>query len=168
MAARAGVLALVLAALAAAAGAGSEPATAEREFAGSWTASGHRETVATGPTCQASSFSLSGAVLLTRGEGLSQGFQGTAIGFDDGEGLSAGRAVWTDEHGDQIWSRISTETLGTGKHVTGIITGGSGRYAGVQGDYSFTWQYVVSPIPGEVQGRSSGLTGHVRGPQVAH
>jgi len=45
-------------------------------------------------------------VVLTSGEGLSGGFRGEVIGFDDGEGLSVGRSVWTDESGDQLFSRV--------------------------------------------------------------
>jgi hypothetical protein len=107
---------------------------------------------------------VSGAVVLTSGEGLSRGFRGQAIGFDDGQGQSAGRAVWTDESGDQIFSRLKGESLGTGKRFSGTITGGTGRYLGLLGEYAFTWEYVVAGEDGTglIQGRVADLSGRVR------
>ena len=100
--------------------------------------------------------------MLTSGGGLSRGFRGEAIGFDDGQGVSLGRAVWTDEHGDRLFSRLKGEPLETGRRVVGTITGGTGRYAGLEGEYSFTWQYVVSAEDGAIQGRAVRLEGRVR------
>jgi hypothetical protein len=105
---------------------------------------------------------ISGAVVLTIGEGLSRGFRGEAIGFDDGQGLSVGRSVWTDENGDRLFSRLRGEPLQTGNRLVGTITGGTGRYAGLEGEYSFAWQYVVPAEDGFIQGRSVGLKGRVR------
>ena len=99
----------------------------------------------------------------TNGEGLSRGFLSQAIGFDDGQGLSVGRSVWTDEHGDRLFSRLEGESLRTGKRFVGTITGGTGRYLGLEGDYSFTWQYVVAgeDAAGVIQGRAVDLSGRV-------
>jgi hypothetical protein len=46
----------------------------------------------------------------------------------------------------------------------GTITGGTGRYAGLDGEYAFTWQYVVAPADGAgvIQGRAADLSGRVR------
>jgi len=74
-----------------------------------------------------------------------------------------GRAVWTDEHGDRLFSRLQGEPLETGKRIVGTITGGTGRYAGLEGEYSFTWQYVVvGAEDGQIQGRGVRLEGRVR------
>jgi len=70
--------------------------------------------------------------------------------------------VWTDEHGDRLFSRLKGEPLQTGKGLVGTITGGTGRYAGLEGEYSLTWQYVVPAEDGLIQGRSVGLQGRVR------
>ncbi len=104
-------------------------------------------------------------MVLTRGDGLSRGFRGEAIGFDDGVGLSVGRAVWTDEHGDQVFSQMRSEQLETGRHVLGTIVGGTGRYAGLTGEYTFTWQQFTRAEDGVVQVRTVGLQGRVRGPE---
>jgi hypothetical protein len=79
--------------------------------------------------------------------------------------LSVGRSVWTDERGDRVFSRLRGEALGTGPRVERTITGGTGRYAGLVGEYSSTWQYVVSSADeaGAVQGRARSLEGRVRG-----
>ena len=73
-----------------------------------------------------------------------------------------GRAVWTDERGDRIYSRLKGEPLATGRRIVGTITGGTGRYAALEGEYSFTWQYVVAAEDGAIQGRAVRLEGRVR------
>jgi hypothetical protein len=105
---------------------------------------------------------VSGAVVLSSGEGLSRGFRGEAVGFDDGQGSSVGRCVWTDEAGDRLFSRLRGESLSAGRQFVGTITGGTGRYAGLQGEYAFTWQYLVNTDDGAIQGRAVGLTGRLR------
>jgi hypothetical protein len=133
-----------------------------REFAGSWSAAGGRQTVTVEGGVEAAVVDLSGAVVLTSGEGLSRGFSGRAIGYDDGEGRSTGRCVWTDENGDRVFSRIEGEPLDAAKRIAGTITGGTGRYEGLEGEFSFTWQYVVAAGDGHIQGRTVALSGRVR------
>jgi hypothetical protein len=138
------------------------PSADWRPFAGTWSASGLRHTVGTEGEALAAVVEISGAVAITDGEGLARGFHGRAIGFDDGQGVSTGRAVWTDEHGDRVFSRLRGEPLQTGRRLAGTITGGTGRYAGLEGEYSLTWQYVVVAEGDSIQGRAIGLTGRVR------
>jgi hypothetical protein len=136
--------------------------TAWRSFQGGWSAVGRRQTLPTDRGGTASVVQLSGAVVLTDGDGASFGFQGKAIGFDDGDGVSVGRAVWTDAHGDQLFSTLKGEPLQTGRRITGTIAGGTGTYTGVTGDYTLTWQYVVNGGDDIVQGRSADLNGRFR------
>ena len=158
----AGGLALALASLVpAAAGQGAAPA-GWKAFEGSWSVSGKRSTVPIEGGATAAVVEVSGAVVLTSGEGLSRGFRGEVIGFDDGQGVSLGRTVWTDEHGDRLFSRLKGEPIETGRRIVGTITGGTGRYAGLEGDYSFTWKYVLSAEDGAIQGRAARLEGRVR------
>lgn len=114
-----------------------------RAFAGSLSATGRRDTLPTEGRRAAAIVRLSGTVVLTSGEGLSRGFRCEAIGFDDGSDVRVGRAVWTDERGDRIFSAFQGEPLETGRRIVGTITGGTGRYEGLTGEYSLTWQYVV-------------------------
>lgn len=158
-----GCLALALAAWLSATDA--EPPAAPpgwRAIEGTWSASGQRQAVAIEGGSEAAIVEVSGPILLATGPGLSRGFQGQAVGFDDGQGLVAGRCVWTDENGDRVFSRVKGEPLGTGKRLAGTITGGTGRYAGLEGEYSLVWQYVVRGEDGRVQARAAKLTGQVR------
>jgi hypothetical protein len=133
-----------------------------RVFEGSWSASGRRQSLPTETPRSAFTVYLSGSVVIT-GEGVSKGFRGEAIAFDDGAKVSTGRCVWTDQHGDRIFSVLAGEAIGAGRRLTGTITGGTGRYAGVTGDYSFEWQYVVADAEsGGIQGRAVGLKGRYR------
>ena len=132
-----------------------------RTFQGSWSAVGRRHTLPT-DRGTASVVQLSGAVVLTDAAGASFGFQGQAIGFDDAEGASVGRAVWTDAHGDRIFSVLKGEPLHTGRRIVGTIGGGTGAYANVTGEYALTWQYVVSGEDDVMQGRTVDLNGRFR------
>ena len=161
------VLLALLAAVAVAAAApagqgGAPPQGAWRTFEGSWSASGQRQLLPTGGERQAATIQLSGAVALTIGEGLSHGFRGEFIGLDDGASLSVGCAVWTDQHGDRIFSQLKGEPVREGRRINGTVTGGTGRYAGFEGDYTFVWQYVVAGEGDTIQGRSVDLKGRVR------
>jgi hypothetical protein len=137
-------------------------AAQETSFEGTWTASGRRQVVPLEEGREAAIVEISGAIVLASGEGLSAGFRGEAIGFDDGEGMSVGRSVWTDENGDRLFSRLRGEPLETGRSIVGTITGGTGRYAGLSGEYSFTWRYVVPAEDGRIQGRVVDLSGRIR------
>lgn len=142
---------------------GEEPPSAEwRSFAGSWTVTGRRHTVPVEGGGNAAVVEVSGALVLTSGEGLSRGFRGEVVGFDDGQGVSLGQAVWTDEHGDRLFSRLKGEPLEAGRRVAGTIMGGTGRYAGLEGEYAFTWKYVLGGEDGSIQGRAVRLEGRVR------
>jgi hypothetical protein len=138
------------------------PSADWRPFGGTWSASGRRHTLAVEGGALAAVVEVSGAVAITDGEGLARGFHGRAIGFDDGRGASLGRAVWTDERGDRVFSELRGEPMQTGRKLAGTITGGTGRYAGIEGEYSLTWQYVVVGEGDSIQGRASGLTGRIR------
>lgn len=90
------------------------------------------------------------------------GFRGEAIAFGDSVTGVVGRAVWTDEHGDQAFSELSGTGTTTGARIEGIFVGGTGRYSGATGSYAFTWRYVLEAEDGSVQGRAVGLSGRVR------
>jgi hypothetical protein len=138
------------------------PPTAWRAFDGSWSASGSRQTIPTESGRVAAVAHLAGAVVLSNGIGVAAGFNAEAIGFDDSVSLTMGRAVWTDSAGDRIFSTLRGEPLQTGRRISATITGGTGRWARVTGDYELTWQYVISTEGGDLQGRSVDLRGRLR------
>jgi len=132
-------------------------------FEGTWSASGQRQILETDADFSAVTLQLSGAVMITTGAGLSRGFRGEVIGFDDGAGLIAGRAVWTDERGDRIFSGIYGDALtSSGLQMRGTITGGTGRYTGLLGEYEFRWQNLITTEDNVVHGRAVDLHGRVR------
>jgi hypothetical protein len=140
----------------------AQPTAADGTFSGSWSATGQQETIATEGVRAASMVRLSGSLVLTAGSGLSRGFRGEAIGFDDGAAVRLGRAVWTDDRGDRIFSELRGEPLEKGRRWIGTITGGSGRYARMSGEYELTWQYVIHTEDGAFQGRAADLKGRFR------
>ena len=131
-------------------------------FEGTWTAAGTRRTLRLGPDERAAIFELTGSVLLTGAERPAVGFRAQAIGFSDSRTGMQGRCVWTDERGDMVYSELNGEFVGTGNHIVGTFTGGTGRYRGVTGDYSFQWQYVIDAEDGAVSGRVVDFKGRAR------
>lgn len=140
------------------------PTTAEgwHEFSGSWTAAGRRKLLQLGPQRSVAVVEVSGSLLLSGASRPALGFRGEAITFaDDATGM-LGRAVWTDERGEQLYSELTAERSDGALAIRGRFVGGSGRYAGAEGEYAFGWQYLIESEAGEVQGRAVGLTGRVR------
>ena len=136
-------------------------------FEGTWTAAGTRRTLRLGLDERAAIFELSGSVLLIGAQRPAVGFRAQAIGFSDSRAGMQGRCVWTDERGDMVYSELRGEFVSTGNHITGTFIGGTGRYAGVTGDYTFQWQYVVDTEDGAVSGRVVDFKGRARLGQAA-
>ena len=133
-----------------------------RPFKATWTLSGTRQLLPTEGPRPAAIVHLQGPLVVTGGEGLGRGFLGEAFIFDDGGSLVVGRAVLTDGKGDRIYSSMKAEPVGTGRKATATITGGTGRYAGLEGTFTFSWQYVVDAEPGEIGGRVADIEGRTR------
>lgn len=139
------------------------PAPGEwRSFEGTWSASGTRQTIKLEAGHRASVFDLTGSLLLVGDQRLGVGFQAQAIGFTDSLTGMQGRCVWTDERGDKVYSELKGEFVATGNHIVGTFLGGTGRYAGVTGEYSFQWQFIVESEDGSVSGRAIDLKGRAR------
>ena len=139
------------------------PSTGEwRTFEGAWSASGTRQTINLETNHRASIFDLTGSLLLVGDQGLGVGFQAQAIGFTDSLAGMQGRCVWTDEHGDKVYSELNGEFVATGNHIVGTFLGGTGRYAGIIGEYSFQWRFIVESEDGTVSGRAVDLKGRAR------
>jgi len=118
-----------------------------------------------GPDRKVSISDRTGTLLLVGERRLGEGFQGRVIGYSDDLKGGAGWCVWTDSRGDRIFSELRGEALGARRRFTGTILGGTGRYAGIVGEYGFEWQYVVGENgadDGDFQGRAVGLRGRFR------
>lgn len=132
-----------------------------REFQGSWNAAGSRHILPLGPGRRAALIDLTGTLFLAGPSRPGVGFGGEVIALTDSATGLVGRAVWTDERGDQIFSELTGEGTASGNHLTGTFIGGTGRYAHASGTYEFMWQYVLEAEDGTVQGRAVGLKGRV-------
>jgi hypothetical protein len=114
------------------------------------------------PDQRAAIFDLTGSLLLTGAQRPAAGFQAEAIGFSDSRAGMEGRCIWTDERGDKVYSTLKGQWVGSGNRIVGTFSGGTGRYVGVTGDYTFQWQYVIETEDRAVGGRAVDLKGRVR------
>lgn len=138
------------------------PVADSRGFEATMSASGRRETLAVEGGRIATTLRLSGALVVTRSDGLGKGFRAEFLGFDDGSGTGTARSVWTDDAGDKIFSRMVGSDMQAGRQTSATITGGTGRYAGIRGTYSFTWRYVMPDEHGVVHVRVVAMRGRYR------
>ena len=132
------------------------------EFQGTWTATGSRHRIPLGPERRASIADFEGSLLLTGATSPAVGFRAEAIVLNDSATGMVGRAVWTDDHGDEVYSEMRGEGSATSNRVVGTFMGGTGPYAGATGTYEFSWKFMIENESGAVQGQSVGFTGRVR------
>jgi hypothetical protein len=142
-----------------AAGAGAAP---WHVFEGTWSAAGSRRVLDMGAGRRSAIVDLRGTMLLTGAGRPGVGFRSEVIALTDRDVGLVGRSVWTDEHGDQVFSEIAGEGTAASNRITGTFVGGTGRYAGATGNYEFSWQYVIESDDGSIQGRAVGLKGRVQ------
>lgn len=136
-----------------------------REFTGSWNAAGSRRILAFGADRRVSIIDLSGTLLLAGAERPGVGFRSELIALVDSATGLAGRGVWTDERGDQVFTELTGQGTAQSNRITGTIVGGTGRYAGVTGSYEFSWRFVLEAEDGSIQGSATGLKGRFRAGQ---
>lgn len=107
-------------------------------------------------------FRYSGSLLLRGEQRVNAGFKGEIIGFADSQSGMQGRCTWTDENGDKLFSELHSKTTNLDQPINGRFIGGTGRYAGVTGEYTFKWQRLIETEYGHVSGRVVDLQGWVR------
>lgn len=132
------------------------------DFQGIWTAAGSRHVIRLGSDRQASVSNLSGSLMLAGASRPGVGYRAEVVVLNDSATGMTGRAVWTDERGDQIFSELRGEGTSTGNRIVGTFLGGTGRFAGATGGFEFSWRFVLESEDGVVQGQSVGLKGRVR------
>ena len=142
--------------------ASTSPGGEWHEFEGTWTAVGTRTIMKLGGGRQAAVSTVSGSLVLAGPSRPSAGFRSEAIVFNDSATGLIGRAVWTNERGEEAYSEIRGEGTAANNRIMGTFVGGTGRYAGVTGDYEFSWRFMLENEDGTVQGQSVGLKGRVR------
>lgn len=144
---------------------GPAPSSGAREwheFEGTWTAAGSRHSISLGNDRKASVANLEGSLVLAGSSSPAVGFRAEAVVLNDSGTGMVGRAVWTDEHGDQAYSELRGEGTATHNKIVGTFLGGTGRYSGATGTYQFSWRFVLETEDGTVQGQSIGLKGQVQ------
>ena len=132
------------------------------EFEGSWSAAGSRRTISLGADRRASILEMRGTLLLAGSGRPGVGFRSDLLALTDSVTGLAGRSVWTDERGDQVFSELQGEGTAAHNRIQGTILGGTGRYAGATGSYEFSWRSVVEGEDCAIQWRAVGLKGRVR------
>jgi len=132
------------------------------EFQGTWTATGTRNTMHLLADRRAGVSSFNGSLVLAGQSRPAVGFRVDVVVFSDSLTGLIGRAVWTDEHKDQVFSALRGEGDANNNKIVGTFLGGTGRYAGATGSYEFSWRFLVENEDGSVQGQSIGLQGRVR------
>ncbi|MFZ1136940.1 MAG: hypothetical protein WAN69_18470 [Candidatus Korobacteraceae bacterium] len=131
------------------------------EFQGTWTAAGSRISIPLGDGRRASTSKFEGSLVLAGPSRPAVGFRAEALVLNDTATGLIGRAVWTDDRGDQVFSELTGNGTSTGNKLVGTFVGGTGRYAGATGSYEFSWRFVLETEDGQVQGQSMGLSGKI-------
>jgi len=134
------------------------------EFKGTWIAAGSRQLMRLGGDREASIANYSGSLVLEGPSRPGAGFRADAIVLDDTVTGGVGRAVWTDNHGDRVFSELREVVAASGNKIVGTFIGGTGRYTGATGTYEFSWRFLVQTEGDSVQGESSGFHGRIRVP----
>ena len=137
-------------------------ALTQRSFTGSGSVSGTRQQLDMGTGHRAEIFHVAGSLMLAGEQRPGLAFRSDIIGLSDNQTGLLGRSVWTDERGDQVFSDLSSATTGAGNVIQGRIVGGTGRFAGVSGEYSFTWNPLVVSEDGGASGHVLNLKGTAR------
>ena len=132
------------------------------QFQGTWTAAGSRISIPLGDGRRASTAKFEGSLVLTGPSRPAVGFRAEALDFNDTATGLVGRAVWTDNRGDQVFSELTGNGTSTGNKIVGKFVGGTGRYSGAEGSYEFSWRFVLEAEDGTVQGQSEDLNGRIR------
>jgi hypothetical protein len=132
------------------------------EFSGTWTAAGSRQVIGLGGDRRASVADYSGSLMLYGTSRPALGFRAEAVVLSDSATGLIGRAVWTDDTDNHVYSELRGETTPAGNRIVGTFVGGSGRYKGATGTYEFSWRFLLETEDGTVQGQSMGLSGKVR------
>src|ERR1700761_465380 len=117
--------------------------SAWHEFSGTWTAAGSRQNISLGGDRRASVADYSGSLMLYGSSRPALGFRAEAVVLNDSATGMIGRAVWTDETDNQVYSELRGETTPAGNRIIGTFVGGSGRYKGATGTYEFTWRFLL-------------------------
>src|SRR3954452_9954680 len=130
------LLAAVLGAATAHAQAPADKLPSEGTFSGSWHLAGKVEPTKVGDVTVTVAH-VQGKVTLESPGGLAREFDGVCNAVSDKKTGGTGRCVWTDAKGDEVVLAVEGSILGsagTVREAKGRVIGGTGRYAGIEGE----------------------------------
>lgn len=130
-------------------------------FDGRWEVVGKAQKIDLGESRTVSVAKFQGAVVLTgQARGLARGFRADCVGMQDQKTGGIGRCVWKDRFDHEIWSEISSASLGVARQSHGVFVGGTGKFEGIEGEFEFEWIYMMpASEEGTVHGRTTNISG---------
>jgi hypothetical protein len=136
--------------------------SAERagSFAGTWIASGQRQTFDFVEGRVVGTFRVTGHVNLKGDLGEIEDYWAECVGLSDSVSGGAARCVWRSMEGDKAYIVLTGQPLKQTSKVTGEFVGGTGSLRGIEGTFTFTWSSVFS---NESQGLFTGQTMDLKG-----
>jgi len=85
-----------------------------------------------------------GTIILQTDKGQIPTFETECVAFADESQGGVGRCVWESTDGDLIYVETSSSGMGGLGRSRGKFVGGTGRFDGITGGFSFEWNYNVS------------------------
>ena len=139
-----------------------QPVAAERAgtFAGTWIASGQRQTFDFVEGRAVGTFRVTGHVNLKGNLGEIEDCWAECVGLSDSETGGSARCVWRSMAGDKAYIVLTGKPLERSSKVTGEFVGGAGSLRGIEGAFTFTWSSVFT---NENQGTFTGQTKDLKG-----
>lgn len=141
--------------------------SAERagSFAGTWIASGQRQTFDFVEGRMVGTFRVTGHVNLKRDLGEIEDYWAECVGLSDSVAGGSARCVWRSMEGDEAYIVLTGQPLEQTSKVTGEFVGGTGSLRGIEGTFSFTWSSVfTNESQGIITGQTKDLKGSYRIP----
>ena len=130
-------------------------------FQGRWEVVGKAMKIDLGTSRSVSVARFEGAVVLEgSAQGLARGFRANCVGLQDQSTGGLGRCVWKDRFDDEIWSEIESRSTGSSRSSQAKFVGGTGKFEGIEGEFSFEWIYMIpASEEGPVRGYSTRVSG---------
>ena len=134
-------------------------------FAGTWIASGQRQTFDFVAGREVGTFNLAGNVSLKDEFGGIEDFWAECVGLSDSVAGSSVRCVWRSLEGEKAYSVLRGQPLKEGVKVTGEFVGGTGSLKEVTGTFTFTWTSTfIDKDQGIFTGHTQDISGSYRIP----
>ena len=141
--------------------------SAERagSFAGTWIATGQRQTFDFVEGRSVGTFRVTGHVNLKGNLAEIEDYWAECVGLSDSETGGSARCVWRSMEGDKAYIVLAGQPLEQTSKVTGEFVGGTGSLRGIEGKFTFTWSSVfTNKNQGTFTGQTKDLKGSYRIP----